>query len=278
MKILFVCTGNTCRSPMAEGYFNSLSLPLITAESRGLSASGCPVSENSALVLGELGIDISAHLSRLITEEDKSADRIICMTEGHRAALSAAGFDKLSVLGNGIPDPYGGDIDTYRQCRDSIINEIRTLAFGGELNGISVAKTEVADLPAIAELERQCFSSPWSKRALLESLQAGTHFFTARINNKIAGYAGVSIVAGEGYITNIAVFGESRRKGVGSTLISYLVESARAARLEFLTLEVRPSNETAISLYKKYGFAQAGLRKGFYTSPKEDALIFTRRF
>ena len=70
MNILFICTGNTCRSPMAEGYLNSKKLYGVTAQSRGIAADGSPVSENSKTVMAEAGIDISGHVSRQVTDTD----------------------------------------------------------------------------------------------------------------------------------------------------------------------------------------------------------------
>lgn len=262
---------------MAEGYLNSLCLPNITAESRGFGYDGDPVSENSAAVMKEIGIDISAHRSRHITADNLNADRIICMTSAHKSALAAAGIDS-TVLGGGISDPFGSGLEVYRKCRDEITSAVRQLAFGGFFTDFHIRTADINDAERIAAVEKSCFSSPWSENAIKESLQAGTHMFAAEGADGIVGYIGVNCVAGEGYITDIAVYENMRGKGVGSYLISYTVESAKAAGLEFLSLEVRVSNENAIRLYKKYGFVQEGRRKNFYTDPREDALILTKRF
>ncbi len=280
MKIIFICSGNTCRSPMAEGYLNSLGLPFISAESRGFLGSGDSAADNSIEVMSELGIDISAHRSRAISFEDTAVDRIICMTDEHRLVLISADVcpEKVSVLGVGIADPFGGDLSLYRKCRNQITDAVDALVFGGFFTNFTVRPAEEYDISAIASLEEECFSSPWSENSLKESMAASTRFFVAQ-NKKgeILGYGGVSVICDEAYITNIAVTSESRRKGIGTYLVARIISEARLSAA-FVSLEVRVSNKTAIRLYEKLGFKQEGRRKNFYISPTEDALIMTKRF
>ena len=279
MDILFVCTGNTCRSPMAEGYFNSKNIKNLRALSCGFSSAGVSASENAVEVMKEIGVDISAHKSRYISKELLFADKIYCMTENHRAAMLsvAQNESKVSVLGGGIRDPYGQDISVYRACRDEIINAINNLLYGGELLPVKIDKATEGDASHIAGLEKECFSSPWSENAVLEGMRHNTVFFKAVSDFEFAGYAGVTAVAGEGYINNIAVTARHRQKGVGSLLLNRALDFAREEKLDFLSLEVRRSNTAAISLYKKLGFKTEGERKGFYDNPKEDGIIMTRR-
>ena len=95
---------------------------------------------------------------------------------------------------------------------------------------------------------------------------------------QVIGYAGLLVVADEGYITNVAVFPEYRRQGVAAKLLAVFENFARGNHLAFLTLEVRPSNAAAIALYESFGFKQAGRRKNYYDLPKEDALILTKTY
>lgn len=272
MNILFVCTGNTCRSPMAEGYLNFKSKNYV-ALSCGICADGSHVSENSKKVMAEVGIDISNHISQPITEKlVKWADRIICMSASHKSALESVGV-KSEILGNGISDPFGGDINTYRKCRDEIIAKIDKLFLSFE-----IVSVEYAHISQIAVLEKVCFSTPWSEQSIMDSFKAGTKFFVAENSGSVLGYAGISAIAGQGYITNIAVFPEYRNRGVATALMLHLFEFAEKQNLEFISLEVRESNYTAIKIYKKLGFAQEGKRKNFYSLPTEDALILTKRF
>ncbi|MCD8005109.1 MAG: ribosomal protein S18-alanine N-acetyltransferase [Oscillospiraceae bacterium] len=131
-------------------------------------------------------------------------------------------------------------------------------------------------LSAIAALERQCFSAPWTQAMLEEELyNPCASFIVAQgEEEQVLGYAGLHVAADEGYLDNIAVAEPFRRQGVGGALLEIFLAFGRA-NLAFLTLEVRASNEPALRFYQKYGFRQAGRRKGYYQSPKEDALLLT---
>lgn len=279
MNIIFVCTGNTCRSPMAEGYLKSKNLRGVTVCSRGFS-EGEAANTNSIAAMAEAGIDISSHVSRRITADDaNAADCIICMTESHKLLLISLGIDEniVSVLAEGIPDPFGGDINTYRECRDSIFDGIDNLVANGFFSEFTVSLATPEDIADIANIEKVCFSTPWSENAIRESMTAGTAFFVARAESDVVGYMGISKISGEGYVTNVAVLPEHRRKGIGKALLDYVINDCEC-QLEFISLEVRASNCAAISLYEKLGFVRVGLRKRFYIHPDEDALIMTKRF
>ena len=134
-------------------------------------------------------------------------------------------------------------------------------------------------IPAIAEIERLCFSQPWSENALHEELFNDTACFIAAVseNGETLGYAGLHCILDEGYIDNIAVRPEYRRQGVAAELLKAFLRFGNA-KLTFLTLEVRASNLPAISLYGKYGFKEVGRRKNYYSAPVEDALLMTLEF
>lgn len=131
------------------------------------------------------------------------------------------------------------------------------------------------DQKAIALLEEECFITPWSERAILDSYNNSTLFLLFEEEGEILGYVGLQTVLDEGYITNVAVTKKARKRGVGSALISRLKEVAKEKGLRFISLEVRKSNTAAISLYEKQGFKAVGKRKNFYSHPTEDGLIMT---
>ncbi len=279
MNILFVCTGNTCRSPMAEYYLNSLHIKDISAASAGVYAGGEPISRHSAEVLREIGADASSHVSRPISSEMiETADRIYCMTPSHKALLLSLGIDKDKVLllkEDGVSDPFGGDKETYRKCRDEITTAINDI-FSYKNPEISYLSEN--DIKDVARLEALCFNDPWSEKAIDESMKGKNTFLGVKENGKLLSYLSFFESQGEGYINNIAVHPQHRRKGLARVLLSELMNYAVNAGLDFLSLEVRESNTPAINLYTAFGFKEEGRRKNYYTAPKEDAIILTRRF
>ncbi len=137
---------------------------------------------------------------------------------------------------------------------------------------------EKEHLPALAALERICFSDPWSENAFFAELNSPRSRFMVALDNTglILGYLGLHYVLDEGYIANIAVDPLFRRRGIASALLSDAESFARRADLSFLTLEVRSSNLGAQALYRRHGFAPAGRRKNYYQNPAEDAILMTQ--
>ena len=129
----------------------------------------------------------------------------------------------------------------------------------------------------IAFIEKHCFSTPWSAEQI-KSSNDSTVFFIAKESGEAVGYAGMYTVLDEGYVTNIGVLPNHRKKGIGKALTQRLIDYSISQKLSFLSLEVRVSNSVAIGLYTTLGFKEVGKRKNFYSNPKEDALIMTRYF
>lgn len=131
-------------------------------------------------------------------------------------------------------------------------------------------------IPQIEEIERECFSRPWTAEQLKSQMRDAQHEFIAVVDGgRVLGYVGLMYVLDEGYISNVAVHPDARRQGIGDALIDALAAKAAELELAFLTLEVRESNAPAIALYAKHGFHPVGKRKNYYDAPKEDAVLMT---
>lgn len=130
----------------------------------------------------------------------------------------------------------------------------------------------------ILKVEHECFSSPWSEKMFIEEISGKfSHYYVVEEDARAVAYMGMWSLSGEGHITNLAVAKDCREKGYAKALIAHFIEIAKKKKLEFLTLEVRTSNEPAISLYKSFGFVQVGTRKNYYEN-KEDAYLLTKFF
>ena len=141
----------------------------------------------------------------------------------------------------------------------------------------AVCDAAAAHIPQIELLEQQCFSLPWTAEQLKSQLKDNQHEFIAAFapDGTVLGYVGMMYVLDEGYIANVAVSPDARRRGVGRALIAALLDRAAELELAFVTLEVRPSNAAAIALYAGFGFEVVGRRKNYYDKPSEDALLMT---
>jgi ribosomal-protein-alanine N-acetyltransferase len=138
---------------------------------------------------------------------------------------------------------------------------------------IEIRRIDEEGAKCAAELEKLCFSEPWSEKAILEEAERG-FFVAAYIDGEFAGYAGMLCVLDERDICNVATSPRFRGMGVGKALVSALIESAKESGSSVIMLEVRKSNAAAIALYEKAGFTLVGQRKNFYTLPREDALLY----
>ena len=141
-------------------------------------------------------------------------------------------------------------------------------------NSFEIVEFNPNHAAAAAEVEKASFSQPWSEQSLLSQLEReDSAMFAAVINGETVGWSGMEHSFGEGSVLNIAVLPQYRRLGIGEALTSALVEKSKQLSLDWLMLEVRPSNTAAVTLYKKLGFAEIGKRPNFYSFPREDALL-----
>lgn len=137
-------------------------------------------------------------------------------------------------------------------------------------------ETHVAD---IAELEKTCFSDPWSEKSISSELGNPLSLWMVAVDEgKVVGYVGSQSVLGWSDMMNLAVSPNYRRQGIGEKLVALLEEELRNRKNTCLTLEVRVSNHSAIALYEKLGFTSVGRRPNYYHNPKEDALIMRKEW
>lgn len=133
-------------------------------------------------------------------------------------------------------------------------------------------------LDGVAELERLCFSQPWSKSSLELLTKEGIGVgMVCSSDGKVCAYGGMIVAVDEGQITNIATHPDYRRRGYGRAIVESLIKYAKNNGLDSISLEVRESNKAAIELYTRLGFKVEGKRKDFYVKPTESALIMIWR-
>ncbi len=141
---------------------------------------------------------------------------------------------------------------------------------------VTVRLLQKEDIPAVAALERACFGTPWSEKALeyLTGADAFGVVLTARDGTVLA-YAGLTVSLDDGALTNVATAPAMRCRGLGEQVLRALIGEARRRGVTHFSLEVRESNLPALALYRKLGFTVAGKRPRFYREPVEAALVMT---
>lgn len=138
---------------------------------------------------------------------------------------------------------------------------------------IEIKRIDTESAYLAAELEKICFSEPWSAQGILDESERGC-FLAAYVDGVFAGYAGMTSVLDERDICNVATDPKFRGMGVGRALVKALIDDAVLTGASVVMLEVRKSNSAAIALYEKAGFVLVGQRKNFYRMPREDALLY----
>ena len=144
-------------------------------------------------------------------------------------------------------------------------------------DGFTIRVGEPADLIAVDRIERASFDDPWARHILLPELvpSALRLPLVAVCDGQVAGYLLAWRSGGELHILNVAVDPARRRSGLGAALLEAALADARRCGMGAVTLEVRPDNRPALSLYRSYGFEEAGVRSNYYVDTGEDALILT---
>ncbi|MEJ2683086.1 MAG: ribosomal protein S18-alanine N-acetyltransferase [Candidatus Sulfobium sp.] len=142
------------------------------------------------------------------------------------------------------------------------------------LNDISIGDMTTDDVSEVAGIERLSFTTPWSEMSFYtEVRKPGSLSKVARRGREIAGYICASRIVDEGHMLTLAVRPEFRRLGIASALIEDMIGDLREQGCRFIFLEVRSSNEAARKMYEKFNFKLFGLRKNYYKSPVEDAVL-----
>lgn len=141
---------------------------------------------------------------------------------------------------------------------------------------LTIEQMKTADLEDVARIEKSAFEQPWTAQSFRSELIKNdlAHYMVARMGERVVGYGGIWVIFNEAHLTTLAVDKVYRRRGVGAALLSGLIERSSQLGARRISLEVRPSNLAARTLYKKFGFNARGLRKHYYTD--EDGLVMFR--
>jgi len=137
-----------------------------------------------------------------------------------------------------------------------------------------IRRMTASDLPAVLAIERKNYQFPWGEDIFRDCFKAHYELRVCEETDRILGYCIVSVAVGEVHILNISVDPAEQNQGIGRKMLEYVIENSRG-KAQTVFLEVRPSNTVAISLYKKIGFNEIGIRKGYYPEEngREDAIV-----
>lgn len=182
-------------------------------------------------------------------------------------ASSAAAL-ALQLYSKGVSESY----DTFKL---TYIRKSQAEVEYEKKHKVDIAEMAAEDIDAICEIEHMCFVSPWSRESFEKELYNNklAKYVVAKIEDQVIGYGGMWVIFDEGHITNIAVHPDYRGQRIGEKIVQALIDIAQGNKIENITLEVRASNLVARNLYKKFGFVDSGIRKGYYADNGEDAII-----
>ncbi len=144
-------------------------------------------------------------------------------------------------------------------------------------NALEFSVMTHADLADVCAIEQRSFAFPWTYGVFVDSLNAGYRAWIGRRNGVIVSYALLMIVLDEVHLLNITVMPELQGKGFGKQLLNHLFADAREQGTRFMFLEVRPSNTSALEMYRKFGFIVVGQRRAYYPAAygREDAIVMS---
>ncbi|KUO74822.1 MAG: hypothetical protein APF77_11210 [Clostridia bacterium BRH_c25] len=168
-----------------------------------------------------------------------------------------------------------GSVDTYNSFKLTYIRKSQAEVEYEKKQSIKLQDMSPEDIDQVFEIENLSFSAPWSRESFESELSQNSlaRYIVAKVDGNVAAYGGMWIVLDEAHITNIAVHPDYRGRKIGEKLVRALLQTAKDSEAARITLEVRASNDTARKLYKKLGFEDNGIRKGYYADTGEDAVI-----
>ena len=143
--------------------------------------------------------------------------------------------------------------------------------------GFELLPMRIFDLDEVLVIEYGVYDYPWGRGNFSDSMSSGYSCWVCRVADELIGYFVVMLAVDEAHLLNIAVASKRQGMGYGARLLREAMRVAQASGGVMMLLEVRPSNESALRLYRHFGFQQIGVRKGYYpaASGREDALVLT---
>jgi len=266
---------------------SGLICPMLDAQ-RGMVYSSLYSWENGSLVkLTELRVILMEDLIKLI--KDKAVpttflgDGALLFEENLKKGLGeyyVAPADSLlpraSSCAKIAMEMYDkGSFDTYNSFRLTYIRKSQAEVEYEKKQNIELKNMSFEDINQVCEIENLSFAIPWSRESFESELLQNNlaRYIVAKVDGRVAAYGGMWIVIDEAHITNIAVHPDYRGQKIGEKLVRAMLQTAKENKADRITLEVRASNDAARKLYKKLGFMDSGIRKGYYADTGEDAVI-----
>ncbi|OGO77276.1 MAG: hypothetical protein A2Y23_02545 [Clostridiales bacterium GWB2_37_7] len=266
--------------------FNGLVCPTLDAQ-RGAVYSGLYKWENNKLLKledyrvidGKALVDKLTALNQqvailgdgveVLKQIDLTKSNILIAPPGHlqpRASSGAAIAQQMQE---------NGFVESCYSFRPVYIRKSQAEVEYEKKQELTTRPMELKDVDDVWEIEKLSFRTPWSRESFVEEMQTNqrARYVLAELGDTVVGYGGMWFIVDEAHITNIAVHPDYRGQKIGEKVVEAMIAAAQRESINSLTLEVRVTNTPAINLYKKLGFDEVGIRKGYYTDTGEDALI-----